>query len=75
VTGARAFTTSQSAQAHLILFQCIFQIAEEDTGLSVYFHHIHGTGYKSVVADGHMGQGLGEFFFFSFVLLSCNSHC
>ncbi|KAG2116152.1 hypothetical protein DEU56DRAFT_748432 [Suillus clintonianus] len=59
VTGARAFTTSQSAQAHLILFQRIFQIAEEDTGLSVSFYHIHGTGYESVVADGHMGQGLG----------------
>lgn len=72
MTGARAFTTSQSAQAHLILSQRIFQIAEEDTGLSVSFHHIHGTGYKSVVADGHMGQGLGEFFcsFCSLAILS-----
>ncbi|KAG1746028.1 uncharacterized protein EDB91DRAFT_1080250 [Suillus paluster] len=60
VMGARAFTTSQSAQAHLILFRRIFEIAEEDTGLSVSFQHIHGTGYESVVADGHMGQGLGE---------------
>ncbi|KIK44261.1 hypothetical protein CY34DRAFT_80290 [Suillus luteus UH-Slu-Lm8-n1] len=59
VTGVRAFTTSQSAQAHLILFQRIFQIAEDDTGVPVSFHHIHGTGYESVVADGHMGQGLG----------------
>jgi hypothetical protein len=60
VTGARAFTTSQSAQAHLILFQRIFQIGEDDTGVPVSFHHIHGTGYESVVADGHMGQGLGN---------------
>ncbi|KAG2741734.1 hypothetical protein P692DRAFT_201652917, partial [Suillus brevipes Sb2] len=58
-----SFTTSQSAQAHLILFQRIFQIAEDDTGIPVSFHHIHGTGYESVIADGHMGQGLGNVLF------------
>jgi hypothetical protein len=52
---------SQSAQAHVILFRRIFQIAEEDTGLPVSFYHIHGCGYESVVADAHMGQGLGKF--------------
>ena len=55
----RAFTTSQSAEAHLIFFSHIFEIAKSDTGLSVKFHHIDGSGIHSVVADGHKGQGLG----------------
>ncbi|KAG1733723.1 hypothetical protein EDB19DRAFT_1830853 [Suillus lakei] len=59
LTGTRAFITSQSAQAHLLLFRCIFAIASEDTGMPVLFKHIHGSSYESVVADAHMGQGLG----------------
>ncbi|KAG2125773.1 uncharacterized protein EDB93DRAFT_1243973 [Suillus bovinus] len=58
LTGARAFINSQSAQAHLVLFRRIFSIASEDTGTPVSFKHIHGSGYESVVADAHMGQGL-----------------
>lgn len=59
---ARAFTTSQSAEAHLILFRRIFDIAQQDIGVPVQFFHIHGVGIESVVADGHRGQALGEFF-------------
>ncbi|KAG2137941.1 hypothetical protein DEU56DRAFT_736613 [Suillus clintonianus] len=59
VVSARAFTTSQSAKAHLILFQRIFDIASADTGLSFSFCHIHGSGCEIVVADSHKGQGLG----------------
>ncbi|KAF8525595.1 hypothetical protein BU17DRAFT_41669, partial [Hysterangium stoloniferum] len=55
----RAFTTSQSALAHKILFRCIFNIVEEDTGSKVKFRHIHGEGFDSVMADGHRGQALG----------------
>ena len=59
VVGARAFTTSQTAQAHVILVRRIFDIAKEDTGLDVHFRHIHGDGIESVIADSHKGQGLG----------------
>ncbi|KAF8583905.1 hypothetical protein K439DRAFT_1617115 [Ramaria rubella] len=57
---ARAFTTSQSAAAHLILFTRIFAIVEQETGQIVHFRHIHGEGFDSVVADEHHGQGLGS---------------
>lgn len=59
VVGARAFTPSQTVQAHLILFRQIFDIVKVDTGLDVHFHHIHGDGIESVIADSHKGQGLG----------------
>ncbi|KIJ08971.1 hypothetical protein PAXINDRAFT_88132, partial [Paxillus involutus ATCC 200175] len=59
VVSTRAFTTSQSADAHFILFRRIFEIAEEDTGVTVTFHHMNHMGFESVVADGHKGQGLG----------------
>ncbi|KAG1788472.1 uncharacterized protein HD556DRAFT_1245206, partial [Suillus plorans] len=59
VVGARAFTTSQTAKAHVILFQRIFEIASTNTGLPIMFHHIHGTGFKTIIADSHKGQGLG----------------
>jgi hypothetical protein len=52
---------SQSADAHFILFHCIFEIAEADTGTAITFHHIDGVGFESVVVDGHKGQGLGEY--------------
>ena len=60
VVVCRAFTTSQSAEAHRILFQRIFEIVEADTGKQVQFHHIHGTGWDTVIADEHRGQALGE---------------
>ncbi|KAF9231054.1 hypothetical protein BU15DRAFT_29339, partial [Melanogaster broomeanus] len=59
VVSTRAFITSQSADAHFILFRRIFEIAEADTGTAITFHHIDGVGFESVVADGHKGQGLG----------------
>ncbi|KAG2088548.1 uncharacterized protein F5147DRAFT_780942 [Suillus discolor] len=60
VVSARAFTTSQSAKAHLLLLQRIFDIASADTGQSFSFRHIHGFGCEIVIADSHLkGQGLG----------------
>ncbi|KAL4069992.1 hypothetical protein V8B97DRAFT_1872105, partial [Scleroderma yunnanense] len=56
---ARAFTTSQSAEAHHILFRCIFKIAQQDTNLLVKFCHIHKCGIEAMIANGHKGQGLG----------------
>jgi len=57
---ARAFTTSQSADAHVILFHRICSVAEQDTGVPVKFLHIHGMGIESIIADGHRGQALGK---------------
>ncbi|KAJ7728102.1 hypothetical protein B0H16DRAFT_1331143 [Mycena metata] len=59
VIGTRAFTTSQSAQAHLILFTRIFEIAHADTGVPCRFRHIHGEGYELWITDSHKGQALG----------------
>lgn len=59
--GCRAFTTSQSAGAHLILHRMMFEIAEADTGQSVKFRYLHGSGYDTWSADAHKGQALGEF--------------
>jgi len=56
---ARGFTTSQSASAHKILFRCIFEIAQSDTGKPIQFRHIHGSGLDTFMADGHKGQALG----------------
>ena len=62
VVVARAFTNSQSSDAHLILFRRIYEIASQDSGSSVHLHHIHGSGNKTVVADAHRGQALGTQF-------------
>jgi hypothetical protein len=62
VIGTRAFTTSQSAEAHLILFTRIFEIAFEDTGVSCRFRHIHGEGFELWITDAHKGQALGGSF-------------
>ncbi|KIJ41602.1 hypothetical protein M422DRAFT_255217 [Sphaerobolus stellatus SS14] len=59
VVVARAFITSQSAEAHKILFTRIFSIMEQDTGQPARFRCIHGTGYEIFMADGHKGQALG----------------
>lgn len=59
VVGVRAFTTSQSAEAHVILFQRIFDFATEDTKIPVRFNHIHGGGFLLWIGDAHMGQALG----------------
>ncbi|KAF8587722.1 hypothetical protein K439DRAFT_1614148 [Ramaria rubella] len=56
---ARAFTTSQSAEAHHILFNRIFLIVHKDTGEIVKFCHIHGVSFETFMADGHVGQALG----------------
>ncbi|KAG2342174.1 hypothetical protein BDR05DRAFT_949144 [Suillus weaverae] len=58
VVGAQAFMTSQTAKAHVILFQHIFKITSADTGLPIMFHHIHGASFEAVIADSHKGQGL-----------------
>ncbi|KIJ32919.1 hypothetical protein M422DRAFT_265259 [Sphaerobolus stellatus SS14] len=59
VVVCRAFTSSQSAEAHRILFQRIFEIVEADTGQQVQFRHIHGSGWDTVIGDEHRGQALG----------------
>lgn len=64
VVGTRAFTTSQSAQAHLILFTRIFEIAHSDTGVPCRFRHIHGEGFEVWITDAHKGQALGGFSYF-----------
>ncbi|KAJ7825992.1 hypothetical protein B0H14DRAFT_2368572, partial [Mycena olivaceomarginata] len=62
VIGTRAFTTSQSAEAHLILFTRIFEIVFEDTGVSCRFRHIHVEGFELWITDAHKGQALGGSF-------------
>ncbi|KAF7969562.1 hypothetical protein HWV62_26919 [Athelia sp. TMB] len=59
VIGVRAFTTSQSADAHFALIKRIFEIASTDTSRPVQFLHIHGEGFEAWVADAHKGQALG----------------
>ncbi|KAF8576274.1 hypothetical protein K439DRAFT_1367727 [Ramaria rubella] len=56
---ACAFTTSQSAEAHRILFNRIFAIVHEDTGKTVQFRNIHSVGFDTFMADRHLGQALG----------------
>ncbi|KAF8576790.1 hypothetical protein K439DRAFT_1622602 [Ramaria rubella] len=56
---AHVFTTSQSAKAHRILFNSVFAIVYEDTGETVKFQHLHGVGFDTFMADGHLGQALG----------------
>ncbi|KAJ7493180.1 hypothetical protein B0H11DRAFT_2277283 [Mycena galericulata] len=73
--GTRAFTTSQSAQAHLILFTRIFEIASSDTGIPVQFRHIHGAGMELWIADGHKGQGLGAGMFCQSLCEDSDSFC
>ena len=60
VVSVRAFTTSQSAQAHYILFTRIFHFAALDTGLLPKFAHIHGEGFHLFIADAHKGQAQGK---------------
>lgn len=60
VVSVRVFTTSQSAEAHLILFKRIFDIATSDTNIPVHFRHIHGNGFLVWIADAHKGQALGK---------------
>ncbi|KIJ44892.1 hypothetical protein M422DRAFT_251516 [Sphaerobolus stellatus SS14] len=56
---ARTFTTSQITEEHKLLFSRIFDIMEQETGETVRFRYIHGTGYEIFMADGHKGQALG----------------
>ncbi|KIJ43707.1 hypothetical protein M422DRAFT_252951 [Sphaerobolus stellatus SS14] len=56
---ARAYVNSQSADAHLVLFQRIFAIAAADTGREVRIWHIHGDGLDTITADRHRGQAIG----------------
>ena len=56
----RAFTTSQSAEAHRELFMRIFKIAESDTNRPLRLNYIHGAGIEVIVADSHKGQAIGK---------------
>jgi hypothetical protein len=51
IIGTRAFTMSQSAEAHLILFTQIFEIAHADTSIPCRFRHIHGEGFEIWIMD------------------------
>ncbi|KAJ7065891.1 hypothetical protein B0H15DRAFT_807690 [Mycena belliarum] len=75
VVGTRAFTTSQSAQAHLILFTRIFEIASSDTGIAVQFRHIHGEGMELWIADAHKGQGIGAGMFCQSLCIGSDLFC
>ncbi|TFK44080.1 hypothetical protein BDQ12DRAFT_594008, partial [Crucibulum laeve] len=55
----KSFMTSQSAQAHLILFTRIFDFAHSETGIPIQFCHIHGARFNIWIADAHKGQALG----------------
>ena len=67
-----AFTTSQSADVHVVLFCCICSTVEQDTSVPVQFLHIHSMSIESVVANGHHGQALGKFFLtFNIPLQTC----
>jgi hypothetical protein len=46
VVGVRAFTMSQSAEAHVILFQRIFNFATEDSKIPIHFY-LNGSGIIS----------------------------
>ncbi|KIJ26707.1 hypothetical protein M422DRAFT_272219 [Sphaerobolus stellatus SS14] len=72
---ARAFTTSQTAEAHKLLFSRIFDIMEQDTGETVHFQYIHGTGYEISMADGHKGQALGLGLFCKELVKNTDWHC
>ncbi|KAJ7234827.1 hypothetical protein C8J57DRAFT_1531331 [Mycena rebaudengoi] len=74
VIGTRAFTTSQSAEAHVILFTRIFEIAFGDTGLPCRFRHIHGKGFELWITDSHKGQALGAGMFCQNVFFDCTTH-
>ncbi|KAF8184741.1 hypothetical protein BJ912DRAFT_852992, partial [Pholiota molesta] len=75
VVSVRAFTTSQSADAHLVLFTRIFEIAECDTGSPVQFNHIHGQGFLGWIADAHMGQALGLGLYCQQLCAEINGYC
>ncbi|EJD42614.1 hypothetical protein AURDEDRAFT_168425 [Auricularia subglabra TFB-10046 SS5] len=59
VTLCRAFMTSMSAEAHLVLYRELFKIAEHDTGQKPCFHHLHGDGFEIWTADDDKGHALG----------------
>ncbi|KIJ22472.1 hypothetical protein M422DRAFT_277086 [Sphaerobolus stellatus SS14] len=60
VTCSRVFISSQSAEAHRIMFEKIFELVHEDTGHHVQFKYIHGNDIETVVADAHKGQAMGK---------------
>ena len=51
---AHAFTTSQSAAAHNILFRLIFSIVEKDTSWPLWFCHIDSNGIDTFMVDGSL---------------------
>lgn len=59
---ARAFVTSECAEAHVALFREIVAIVKEDTGEDLKFWHIHDEGIQVMTMDEHKGQALGKHF-------------
>ncbi|KAF5313764.1 hypothetical protein D9619_013715 [Psilocybe cf. subviscida] len=75
VVSVRAFTTSQSADAHFVLFRRIFEIAVSDTNLPVQFQYIHGSGFLVWIADAHKGQALGVGMFCQYLCRNVEGYC
>ncbi|KIO26910.1 hypothetical protein M407DRAFT_7585 [Tulasnella calospora MUT 4182] len=59
ISYCRVFITSESAEAHRILFHKISAIVTQDTGTPLQFLYIHGQGIEVITADEGKGQALG----------------
>lgn len=59
-SACRAFTTSESAEAHRQLFHEIDAVVKADTGEWLMFYYLHGEGWQVITLDEHKGQALGE---------------
>jgi len=55
----RAFFTSQTSEAHLVLLRKLNEARNQDTGQSLRFRHLHGSGMEVITADEGKGQALG----------------
>lgn len=59
--------TSESAEAHRILFHKISAIVAQDTGIPLQFLYIHGQGIEIITVDEGKGQALGTVWAFYYV--------
>ncbi|KAG8988603.1 hypothetical protein FRB90_002658, partial [Tulasnella sp. 427] len=59
ISYCRVFMTSESAEAHRLLFHQISRIVTQDTGTPLQFAYIHGQGIEVITADEGKGQALG----------------
>lgn len=52
--------TSENADAFCQLLKLLNEVVKTDTGRGLRFKHIDGEGIRVLLADGHLGQGMGE---------------